>query len=165
MSQRGRGEPQELRDWGVRTSWVREWSPWGVNVAWPMVPSGLAELETAHRGAMDEVNRLKRKLPSPSDLKPVKIWPSSKSRLLMIEIDISLNNKTESKSCTESEKPCQRVSNADRKVFANPESFCDKFIIGWRISRYFAIQNIQIICKASGWTGKFPDNLKSVRII
>ena len=30
----------------------------------------------------------------------------------------------------ESEKPCQRVSNADRKVFANPESFCDMFIIG-----------------------------------
>ena len=29
----------------------------------------------------------------------------------------------------ESEKPRQRVSNADRKVFANPESFCDKFII------------------------------------
>ena len=87
MSKRGRGEPQELRDCGVRTSWVREWSPWGVNVAWPMVPSGLAELETAHRGAMDEVNRLKRKLPSPSDLKPVKIWPSSKKRLTMIEID------------------------------------------------------------------------------
>ena len=62
-----------------------------------MVPSGLAELETAHRGAMDEVNRLKRKLPSPSDLKPVKIWPSSKSRLPMIEIEISLNNKTEVK--------------------------------------------------------------------
>ena len=65
----------------------------------------------------------------------------------------------------ESEKPRQRVSNADRKVFANPESFCDKFIIGWRISGYFAIQNIQIICKVSGGTGKFPDNLKSVRII
>ena len=30
----------------------------------------------------------------------------------------------------ESEKPCQRVSNADRKVFANPESFCDMLIIG-----------------------------------
>ena len=65
----------------------------------------------------------------------------------------------------ESQKPRQRVSNADRKVFANPESFCDKFIIGWRISGYFAIQNIQIICKVSRWTGKFPDNLKSVRII
>ena len=103
MSKRGRGEPQELRDCGVRTSWVREWSPWGVNVAWPMVPSGLAELETAHRGAMDEVNRLKRKLPSPSDLKPVKIWPSSKSRLPMIEI--SLNNKTESKSCRTQREP------------------------------------------------------------
>ena len=68
-------------------------------------------------------------------------------------------------SPSESQKPCQRVSNADQKVFANPESFCDKFIIGWRISGYFAIQNIQIICKVSGWTGKFPDNLKSVRII
>ena len=33
-------------------------------------------------------------------------------------------------SSSESEKPCQRVSNADRKVFANPESFCGKFIIG-----------------------------------
>ena len=31
---------------------------------------------------------------------------------------------------TESQKPRKRVSNADRKVFANPESFCDKFIIG-----------------------------------
>ena len=30
----------------------------------------------------------------------------------------------------ESEKPCQRVSNADRKVFANPESFCNMLIIG-----------------------------------
>ena len=29
----------------------------------------------------------------------------------------------------ESQKPRQRVSNADRKVFANLESFCDKFII------------------------------------
>ena len=33
-------------------------------------------------------------------------------------------------SPSESQKPRQRVSNADRKVFANPESFCDKFIIG-----------------------------------
>ena len=33
-------------------------------------------------------------------------------------------------SCSESQKPRQRVSNADQKVFANPESFCDKFIIG-----------------------------------
>ena len=30
----------------------------------------------------------------------------------------------------ESQKPRQRVSNADRKVFANLKSFCDKFIIG-----------------------------------
>ena len=46
----------------------------------------------------------------------------------------------------ESEKPRQRVSNADRNIFADPESFWDKFIIGWRISGYFAIQSIQIIC-------------------
>ena len=37
----------------------------------------------------------------------------------------------------ESEKPGQRVSNADRKAFANPESFCKKFIIGWRITDTF----------------------------
>ena len=45
-------------------------------------------------------------------------------------------------------KPRQRVSNADRKVFANPERICDKFIIGWIISGNFAIQSIQIICSA-----------------
>ena len=71
---------------------------------------------------------------------------------------------------TESEKPRQRVSNADRKVFANPESFCKKLIIGSRISGYFgknpdSIQNIQVTCKVSGWTGKFPDDLRSVRMI
>ena len=81
------------------------------------------------------------------------------------------NNSQKLRQWPDSQKPRQRVSNADRKVFANPESFCklesfcDKFIIAWRISGYFALQNIQIICKVSGWTGKFPDNLKSVRII
>ena len=69
------------------------------------------------------------------------------------------------KNIPESQKPRQRVSNADWKVFANPERFCDKFIIGWRISGYFAKQNIQIICKVSRWTGKFSDHLKSVQII
>ena len=34
----------------------------------------------------------------------------------------------------ESENPRQRVSNADQKVFANPESFYDMVIIGSRIS-------------------------------
>ena len=77
------------------------------------------------------------------------------------------------KSQPESEKPRQRVSNADRKVFANPESFCNKLIICWRISGYFGkcpdtIQNIQIICKVgmnwkfSIWCKKCPDNLKNV---
>ena len=32
-------------------------------------------------------------------------------------------------SQAESEKHRHHVSNADRKVFANPESFCDKFIM------------------------------------
>ena len=79
--------------------------------------------------------------------------------------DSEVNKNYWSEWGPKSQKPRQRVSNHDRKVFANPESFCDKFIIGWRISGYFAIQNIQIICNESGWTGKFPDNLKSVRII
>ena len=35
----------------------------------------------------------------------------------------------------EPEKPRYRISNADRKFFANPESFCVMFIIGWIISR------------------------------
>ena len=33
-------------------------------------------------------------------------------------------------STSESQKPRQRVSNADRKVFVNPESFWDMLIIG-----------------------------------
>ena len=76
-------------------------------------------------------------------------------------------------SFPESEKPRQRVSNADRKVFANPESFGNKLIICWRISGYFGkcpdtIQNIQMICKVgmnwkcSIWCKKCPDNLKNV---
>ena len=95
--------------------------------------------------------------------------------MLILFITISLNKEEEhalieqGKAGTswgpqpESQKPRQHVSNADRKVFANPESFCNKLIIGWRISGYFAIQNIQIICKVSGWTGKFPDDLKKCR--
>ena len=39
------------------------------------------------------------------------------------------NDTTHQPLSAESEKPCQRVSNADRKVFANPESFCNKLII------------------------------------
>ena len=45
--------------------------------------------------------------------------------------------------CLESEKPRQRVSNADRKVFANLESFCNQLIIG----------------------EEFPDTLENVRIL
>ena len=68
------------------------------------------------------------------------------------------------RSSAESEKSRQRVSNADRKVFVNPESFCDKFIIRWRISGYFvALQIIQIICKEI--SKMCPDNVKRVWMI
>ena len=40
-----------------------------------------------------------------------------------------VNKDKEAGSQAESQKPRQRVSNADRKVFANPESFCDLFIM------------------------------------
>ena len=56
-----------------------------------------------------------------------------------------------------------------------PESFCESgkflqqahywlknFQIFWKCTN--TIQNIQIICKVSRWTGKFPDYLKSVRM-
>ena len=33
------------------------------------------------------------------------------------------------------------------------------------LSGYFVLQSIQKICKVSRWPGKFPDDLKSVRII
>ena len=66
-------------------------------------------------------------------------------------------------SSPESEKPRQRVINADRKFLRIRKVLQKK----WRISRHFGkcpdtIQNIQIICNVSGWTGKFPDDLKSV---
>ena len=43
---------------------------------------------------------------------------------------IVLRSDTNRNGEPESEKPCQRVSNVDRKVFANPESFCNMLIIG-----------------------------------
>ena len=46
------------------------------------------------------------------------------------EIKSSSGSITLTNPSPESEKPRQRVSNADRKVFANPESFCNKLIIG-----------------------------------
>ena len=58
-------------------------------------------------------------------------------------------------SAAESQKPRQRVSNADRKVFANPESFCDKLIIDWRISGYFAMDDLDV----------YLNNLESFRMI
>ena len=53
---------------------------------------------------------------------------------------------------TESEKPRQRVSNADRKVFANPESFCNK------------MKNLRTFWKMSGYYTKYPDNMQCVRM-
>ena len=42
----------------------------------------------------------------------------------------------------ESQKPRQRVSNADRKVFANPESFCKKFIVALIILSFWMIWKV-----------------------
>ena len=44
------------------------------------------------------------------------------------------------KDVAESEKPRQRVSNADWKVLQIRKVFFHKFIIGWRISGYFALK-------------------------
>ena len=75
--------------------------------------------------------------------------------------------KQDQTSLAESEKPRQRVSNADRKVFCESGKFLqqayyllENFRIFWKMSGY--CKNIQIICKVSGWTGKFPGDLKSV---
>ena len=54
--------------------------------------------------------------------------------------------------CAESEKPRQRVSNADRKVFANPESFCNK------------MRNLRTFWKMFGYYTKYPDNMQCVRM-
>ena len=56
-----------------------------------------------------------------------------------------------------------------------PESFCESekflqedhyWLKNFRIfgKCLYTIQNIQMIYKVSGWTGKFPDDLKSVRM-
>ena len=53
----------------------------------------------------------------------------------------------------ESQKPRQRVSNADRKVFANPDS--GKFlrqVHNW-------LKNFRILCST-----KYPDNMQSVHM-
>ena len=51
----------------------------------------------------------------------------------------------------ESHKPRQRVSNADRKVFANPESFLRQV--------HYWLKNFWILCNT-----KYPDNMQSVRM-
>ena len=56
--------------------------------------------------------------------KPRQGDPRGKQEPIVLERSARLNLGPES------EKPRHRVSNADRTVFANPESFCDKFIIG-----------------------------------
>ena len=55
----------------------------------------------------------------------------------------------------ESEKPCQRVSNADRKGFCESGKFLQH--------AHYWLKNFQIIWKMSGCYTKYPD--KSVRII
>ena len=52
---------------------------------------------------------------------------------------------------TESQKPRQRVSNADRKVFANPEKFATSSLLAEEfLDTLQKTQNIQIICKVPG---------------
>ena len=81
----------------------------------------------------------------------------------MIEIDISLNNKTESKSCTESEKPCQRVSNADekvlqiRKLFATWSLLKEEFLDN--------LQNVRMLYEISSQYAKCLDDLERVWMI
>ena len=55
----------------------------------------------------------------------------SKSLAAADRLELYLHDANlQSANNTQSEKPRQRVSNADRKVFPNPESFCKKLIIG-----------------------------------
>ena len=62
--------------------------------------------------------------------------PSNQADLLLVEAKgkpFLLKNKILKSPCgyqSESEKPHQRISNVDRKVFAIPESFCNMFIRG-----------------------------------
>ena len=56
---------------------------------------------------------------------------------------------------SESEKPRQRVSNADRKVFANPESFPTSSLLAKEFLDN--LENVQILYK-------YPDNMQSVQM-
>ena len=51
----------------------------------------------------------------------------------------------------ESQKPRQRVSDADRKVFTNPESFLQQV--------HYWLKNFRILCNI-----KYPDNMQSARM-
>ena len=68
--------------------------------------------------------------------------------------------RTRLQADTRVKKPRQRVSNADRKVFANPESFCDNFII--LLAEEFP-DTLQY--KISRSYEKCPDELESFRTI
>ena len=61
------------------------------------------------------------------------LWRTWQDNKWMDECE--LYGKSKSPEPPESEKSRQRVSNADQNIFANPKSFCDMFIIGWRLSR------------------------------
>ena len=72
---------------------------------------------------------------------------------------------------TESEKPCQRVSNADRKLFANPEFlqhahyWLKNFRIIWKMSRCYTKypdKSDRMIWKVSGKSKKCLDYLENV---
>ena len=75
---------------------------------------------------------------------------------------------------TESEKAGWRVGIANRKVFARPESFCAYILNGpWIKSKHsilsvkflIRLESFRTVCKVSDQSGKFPDSLKSFRIV
>ena len=92
----------------------------------------------------------------PVYIEKVEIWSD-----VTIAGQTTKQTKRKDRATPESEKPRQRVSNADRKVFANLESFCKsgKFLqkAHYWLKNFLifgkcpdTIQNIQIICKVSG---------------
>ena len=66
------------------------------------------------------------------------------------------------KNSAESEKARQRVSDDDRKVFTNLESFCKS---GWSEKCPNDLKSVRMIWKVSGWSEKCPNYLKSAQMI
>ena len=63
----------------------------------------------------------------------------------------------------ESEKPMSHGGIATWKVFARPESFC-AYLWNPPLKDMPKCTDFQVVCKVSGWSGKFPDGLESFQI-